>query len=333
MVTRLTRGMALGRLREESGYHRRGGGFTLIELLVVVSIIVLLIAILLPSLGKARRVSIRTKCGTNLHAIGRAVQMYASENEMANLSQAAGLNSGWSGNQTVYFRNDLYPGWSGINYLLGSAVGGIKSKVLICSAVPTRGALDYQVNGQDWIDAWPGTTSSNGPKNSGVWSRGTYMFFVGDQGNGDGSKNNTPMSNTEPGYRQNPNGKCGYFRSDSATPYNVIYVPPKLNRTDPGQVLVQDLLYFDEASQVYLGNHTAAAAYIPESTPSNKRYNAGYFLSAEERDFEGCNVLMATFAVEWRRPADLTQVRADSGSNGAMGTAKRFYLGVQPLVP
>ncbi|HNO79169.1 MAG TPA: prepilin-type N-terminal cleavage/methylation domain-containing protein [Phycisphaerae bacterium] len=55
-------------------------GFTLVELLVVVSIIALLIAILLPSLKRAREQSKLVVCKSNLHQIGTGIQLYAQDN-------------------------------------------------------------------------------------------------------------------------------------------------------------------------------------------------------------------------------------------------------------
>ena len=81
---------------------RRGGrtdaaAFTLIELLVVVAIIALLIAILLPTLGKARRQTKSTICQSNLRAIGIGLANYAAEEEgvIMPFGQSGASNSQW----------------------------------------------------------------------------------------------------------------------------------------------------------------------------------------------------------------------------------------------
>ena len=63
----------------ETGFSKKSSGFTLIELLVVVAIIALLIAILLPSLGKAREMAKRSVCAANLKAVGQDFVLYGAQ--------------------------------------------------------------------------------------------------------------------------------------------------------------------------------------------------------------------------------------------------------------
>ena len=61
----------------------RRRGFTLIEVLVVVAIIALLVAVLIPSLARARAVSQRTVCLHNLKMLGQAWMLYYGDNKGA----------------------------------------------------------------------------------------------------------------------------------------------------------------------------------------------------------------------------------------------------------
>jgi prepilin-type processing-associated H-X9-DG protein/prepilin-type N-terminal cleavage/methylation domain-containing protein len=54
-------------------------GFTLVELLVVVGVISLLLALLLPAMGKARAHAQRMKCAANLRSIGQAMTAYVQQ--------------------------------------------------------------------------------------------------------------------------------------------------------------------------------------------------------------------------------------------------------------
>ncbi len=60
--------------------RRKLKAFTLIELLVVIAIIALLISILLPSLSRARELSKRLVCGSNIKGIGTSCKIYANDN-------------------------------------------------------------------------------------------------------------------------------------------------------------------------------------------------------------------------------------------------------------
>ena len=65
----------------EYKYSCNEKGFTLIELLVVISIIALLMAIMMPALGKARELAKATICQSNNRQIAQAVTMYANAND------------------------------------------------------------------------------------------------------------------------------------------------------------------------------------------------------------------------------------------------------------
>jgi prepilin-type N-terminal cleavage/methylation domain-containing protein/prepilin-type processing-associated H-X9-DG protein len=76
--------------------RRLTSGFTLIELLVVVAIIALLIAILLPALGRARDAARSTVNLSNLRGMGLGVQLYLNENNNFFFAHEGNYNApGW----------------------------------------------------------------------------------------------------------------------------------------------------------------------------------------------------------------------------------------------
>jgi len=72
---------------------KRTRGFTLIELLVVISIIAVLMAILMPTLNRAREQGRRAACLGNLKQLTLAWLMYADENDGKIVSGNAGSGS------------------------------------------------------------------------------------------------------------------------------------------------------------------------------------------------------------------------------------------------
>ena len=97
--------------------------FTLIELLVVISIIALLIAILLPALGAARRSAADMQCLSNQRQIGIGLYGFSVENK------------------------DLLP----VSYYDGNAVAGDQTDwaVQIAEYMTDSGVKDYGSGGQD----------------------------------------------------------------------------------------------------------------------------------------------------------------------------------------
>jgi len=125
---------------------RKLRGFTLIELLVVISIIAILLAILIPSLGKAREKVKEVSCKSNLKNIGLAVQMYLDAYERKLPNTGSSNQFLWydsSGNRLAPGSSNSYWGTYYWEYLKNTKIFGCPS----LQRVPE--GLIYNYSGQE----------------------------------------------------------------------------------------------------------------------------------------------------------------------------------------
>jgi len=75
--------------------QKNKSGFTLVELLVVISIIALLVSILMPALGQARKQAQTVVCKTNLKQWGMCKDLYLADSDDLFWTGNAGRESNW----------------------------------------------------------------------------------------------------------------------------------------------------------------------------------------------------------------------------------------------
>lgn len=133
--------------------------FTLIELLVVISIVALLIAILLPALGKARMSARSIKCKTQMKQVGFAYFTYGEDykGELPRCSDGP------------YNPNDVHAGHA---KYLGSTEGNNHVQIEQCPSIP-NGGFTYQDDQMFNGKYFKNTTYCNNPY---MWYGPTRTF-------------------------------------------------------------------------------------------------------------------------------------------------------------
>jgi prepilin-type N-terminal cleavage/methylation domain-containing protein len=148
----------------------RKKGFTLVELLVVISIIALLMAILLPALGRARAFARRSVCASRIRQTMLSVMAYADTNKDTFPKGAMGAP------MSAIIQGK---GWSQPNWLWHTDYDYIAkylkdTRIMMCTDVPAyvKNGVDYmgvRYQGRPYIPNWL----------TGSWKGNTYLLGYG----------------------------------------------------------------------------------------------------------------------------------------------------------
>ena len=133
-------------------------GFTLIELLVVIAIIAMLLAILMPALGKVKKMAQRLVCGTNLKGLANSLNVYAFDyRDEFPVAGGEGTNTwteftpGWSLPAKIWSGDDNVSIAASLFMLVREADVGTKS--FVCRG-GTQIPFENPISNVDMIELW-----------------------------------------------------------------------------------------------------------------------------------------------------------------------------------
>lgn len=190
--------------------RQRHHAFTLIELLVVISIIALLIGILLPALGAARRTARTAGCLSNTRQLGVAYQAWLVDNDYAplndwpmNLFQQGGyLQLGTRADAGISPTAPILAQAANEDFTEGGNVQVCPETEVVSSAADASANNDPRTGA-----GWFGTATVAWRKNFGfdtaeTASEGsyTYNFWLATENAAVGSNNSRPLTDEERSY-------------------------------------------------------------------------------------------------------------------------------------
>lgn len=151
---------------------RKKKGFTLIELLVVIAIIAMLLAILMPALGKVKKLAMRLVCGTNVKGLGTAMNVYAFDYDDEFPKQGKTGDVTWS-DTTPGYRIPNKPWDAATEVTIGASLymlvreADVSPKSFVC---PASGDQEYKISEDDLMTP----ADKNDLELTDIWDFGSY---------------------------------------------------------------------------------------------------------------------------------------------------------------